>query len=66
MNSFKSIPGTFDILPDEYTSGGDTVASVRVWRQLEETVRDIMARYGAEQIRTPRLEPAELIARGIG
>ena len=66
MNSFKSIPGTFDILPDEYTSGGDTVASVRVWRQLEETVRDIMARYGAEEIRTPILEPTELIARGIG
>ncbi|MDA0873835.1 MAG: histidine--tRNA ligase [Bacteroidetes bacterium] len=66
MNAFKSIPGTFDILPDGYSNGGDEVAPVRMWLHLEETVRSIMARYGAEEIRTPILEPTELIARGIG
>lgn len=66
MKTFKSISGTFDILPDGYTSGGDTIASVRAWRHLEETVRSVMHGYGAEEIRTPILEPTELIARGIG
>jgi len=66
MKSFKSIPGTFDILPDEYSSGGDTTAPSRMWRHLEEVVHTTMGRYGAEEIRTPILEPTELIARGIG
>ena len=66
MNAFKSIPGTFDILPDGYSSGGDTVAPVRMWRALEEAVREVMSRFGAEEIRTPILEPTELIARGVG
>lgn len=66
MNAFKSIPGTFDVLPDGYSNGGDEVAPVRMWRYLEETVRAVMGRYGAEEIRTPVLEPTELIARGVG
>lgn len=66
MKTFKSISGTFDILPDEYSSGGDTIAPTRVWRLLESVVHRIMAQYGAEEIRTPILEPTELIARGIG
>ena len=66
MAAFKSIPGTFDILPGGYTSGGDYVAPVHVWRRLEEVVRDVMSQYGAAEIRTPILEPTELIARGVG
>jgi len=66
MNTFKSISGTFDILPDEYSSGGDTIAPSRMWRHLEQVVHAVMAQYGAEEIRTPILEPTELIARGIG
>ncbi len=66
MKSFKSIPGTFDILPDGYSAGGDTIAPSRMWRHLEAVVHRIMASYGAEEIRTPILEPTELIARGIG
>lgn len=66
MKTFKSISGTFDILPDEYSSGGDTIAPSHVWRHLESVVHKVMAQYGAEEIRTPILEPTELIARGIG
>lgn len=66
MKTFKSISGTFDILPDGYSSGGDSVAPVRMWRYLESVVHSVMAGYGAEEIRTPILEPTELIARGIG
>lgn len=66
MKTFKSIPGTFDVLPDGYSSGGDTVAPSRMWRFLETVVHETMARYGAGEIRTPILEPTDLIARGIG
>jgi len=66
MKQFKNIPGTFDILPDGHTSGGDFIAPTRVWLRLEEVVRNVMTRYGASEIRTPILEPTELVARGIG
>ena len=66
MSSFKSIPGTFDILPDGQTSGGDSIAPSRVWQHVETVIRQVMALYGAEEIRTPILEPTELISRGIG
>lgn len=48
--------GTKDILP------GD----VNVWRYVEEEVRDICARFGYEEIRTPIFEHTELFKRGIG
>ena len=66
MSSFKSISGTFDILPEGHTSGGDSIAPSRAWQYVESTIRSVMALYGAEEIRTPILEPTELIARGIG
>ncbi|MDA1028207.1 MAG: histidine--tRNA ligase [Bacteroidetes bacterium] len=66
MSSFKSISGTFDILPEGHTTGGDSIAPSRVWQYVEATIRKVMEAYGAEEIRTPILEPTELIARGIG
>lgn len=66
MKTFKSIPGTFDVLPDGSSSGGDTIAPSRVWRYLESVVHETMGRYGAGEIRTPIIEPTDLIARGIG
>lgn len=66
MSSFKSISGTFDILPEGHTTGGDSIAPSRVWQHVEATIRKVMEAYGAEEIRTPILEPTELIARGIG
>ena len=65
--SFQNIRGTFDILPDAYTDdGGTRVASSAEWRHVETTVRDVMHRHNFEEIRTPILEPTELVARGVG
>ncbi len=66
MSSFKSISGTFDILPEGHTSGGDSIAPSRIWQHAEAAIRKVMGMYGAEEIRTPILEPTELISRGIG
>lgn len=65
--TYRNITGTFDILPDAYTDdGGTRVASSAEWRQVEATVRAVMERYNLEEIRTPILEPTELVARGVG
>ncbi len=66
-DTFQNIKGTFDILPDAYTDdGGTRVAASAEWRYVEETVRDVMARFNLNEIRTPILEPTELVARGVG
>ena len=65
--SFQNIRGTFDILPDAYTDdGGTRIASSAEWRHVEATVRDVLCRHNFEEIRTPALEPTELVARGVG
>jgi len=64
--SFRNITGTFDILPQAYTSDGSRVESSAAWHFVEERVRAILERYGFQEIRTPVLEPTELIARGVG
>ncbi|HKL87868.1 MAG TPA: ATP phosphoribosyltransferase regulatory subunit, partial [Salinibacter sp.] len=65
--TFQNIKGTFDILPDAYTDeGGTRVAPSAEWRYVEDTVRDVMGRYNLDEIRTPILEPTELVARGVG
>ena len=48
--------GTKDILPD----------SVGSWNYVEQKIRDICARFGYEEIRTPMFEHTELFHRGIG
>jgi histidyl-tRNA synthetase len=63
---FQSIKGTFDILPDAYDDGGTRIASSAEWRHVEATIRRVMRRYNLEEIRTPVLEPTELVARGVG
>jgi len=52
----RAIKGTRDILPDE----------VGVWHGIEAAARDLFARYGYREIRTPVFEETELFARGIG
>jgi histidyl-tRNA synthetase len=65
--SFQNIKGTFDILPDAYTDdGGTRIAPSAEWRYVERTVRDVMRRHNLDEIRTPVLEPTELVARGVG
>jgi histidyl-tRNA synthetase len=66
QSGFQNIKGTFDILPFERS--GDVVqsASSDQWRFVEERIRAVFRRFDFDEIRTPILEPAELIARGIG
>ena len=69
---YQSTRGTFDVLPEAYTaagsggSGGSRVAGTAAWRHVEATVRGVMERYAFEEIRTPILEPVDLVARGVG
>ena len=53
---YRAVRGTRDILPDE----------VEAWRLLERTAREVFARYGFREIRTPLLEATELFARSVG
>jgi histidyl-tRNA synthetase len=65
-SSFQNISGTFDILPDAYNDGGTRVASSAEWHHVEAVIRDVMGRHNLEEIRTPVMEPTELVARGVG
>ena len=53
---FAALRGTRDLLPDE----------LGAWRFVERTARDLFARYGFREIRTPVLESTELFARSVG
>ena len=64
--SFRNITGTFDVLPDESRADGTVVPGSPGWRQLEDTVHEVMGLFNMHEIRTPILEPTELIARGVG
>ena len=48
--------GTKDILPD----------AVGAWTHVEHAIRDLCARYGYGEIRTPMFEHTELFQRGVG
>lgn len=48
--------GTKDILPER----------IGTWRYVEEKIRELCARYGFSEIRTPMFEHTELFQRGIG
>jgi histidyl-tRNA synthetase len=54
--TIQAVRGTRDILPDE----------IAVWHALEAAARDLFARYGYREIRTPIFEETELFSRGIG
>ena len=66
MSTFQHIKGTFDILPDANTSGDTRIAAAHEWHHVEATLRAVMTRHNLEEIRTPILEPTELVARGVG
>ncbi|HZN54411.1 MAG TPA: histidine--tRNA ligase [Candidatus Polarisedimenticolaceae bacterium] len=53
---YQALRGTHDILPDD----------VAAWQRLEATTREVFARYGFREIRTPLLEATELFARSVG
>ncbi len=56
VEKLTSVKGMNDILPPD---------SAR-WEWLEQTVRDLMARYAYRNIRTPIVEPTALFVRGLG
>ena len=51
-----AIRGTHDILPGE----------IERWQHAERVIRDVCARYGYREIRTPVIEREELFAKGTG
>jgi len=53
---FQALRGTHDILPEE----------VAAWQRLERVTREVFARYGFREIRTPVFESTELFARSVG
>ena len=54
--TIQAVRGTRDILPDE----------VQAWHRVEAAARELFARYGYRELRTPVFEETELFARGIG
>ncbi len=66
MSTFQTIKGTFDILPDPAMSSSAFAYGTAAWQHVEATLRDVLARFNFSEVRTPILEPTELIARGIG
>jgi histidyl-tRNA synthetase len=56
MARYRALRGMKDILPGE----------VRKWQLAEGKAREIFARHGFREIRTPILESYDLFARGIG
>ena len=56
MEKLRAVKGMNDILPEEAPR----------WRRLEETFREICARYAYGEVRTPVLESTALFSRGIG
>ncbi|MBU5225681.1 histidine--tRNA ligase [Clostridium senegalense] len=54
--NFKAPKGTKDILPSE----------VYKWHYVENLMRDIAAKYGCLEVRTPMFESTDLFKRGVG
>jgi len=54
--AFRSIKGTYDILPNDADS----------WQRVETCVREFITRAGYSEIRTPAFENTELFTRSVG
>ncbi len=54
--TLKAVRGTRDLLPPE----------TALWNRVEATAREVFARYGFGEIRTPIFEDTQLFARGVG
>ncbi len=64
--TLRNIRGTFDILPQDGRGDGVHEAPSHAWQHVEQVVREVLERFNFREIRTPILEPTELIARGVG
>ncbi len=56
MKQIQAIRGMHDVLPEQ----------IPLWQFLEARVRDTLAQYGYQEIRTPIVEMTELFKRSIG
>jgi histidyl-tRNA synthetase len=54
--TIQAVRGTKDLLPEE----------IPAWHRVEAAARELFARYGYRELRTPVFEQTELFARGIG
>src|SRR3990167_1435429 len=54
--TLQSVRGMNDLLP----------AQSPIWQHLETSLRNLLARYGYEEIRMPIVEKTELFARAVG
>ena len=56
MNQIRNIKGTHDILPE----------NSHKWQELESIVKNVCARFGYQEIRTPIFEETGLFSRSVG
>lgn len=56
MTTLQALRGMHDVFPSD----------IPPWQYVESVLRDILARYHIQEIRTPLLEKTELFTRGIG
>ena len=66
---FQAPRGTHDILPgaaDPHQEPDQRLFHSHKWQALEATFRDVCARFGVEEIRTPVFEETALFKRGVG
>ena len=61
MATFRSIKGTFDVLPYGGKGEGAQNVSSASWFEAESLIRSILSRFDFDEIRTPILEPTEMI-----
>ncbi len=54
------------MLPVVNESEGTSIPPSSTWSYVERTIGEVMTRFDVHEIRTPILEPTELIARGVG
>src|SRR5580698_7840271 len=56
MSTLKAVRGTRDLLPPE----------TALWNHVEQTAREVFARYHFGEIRTPIFEDTQLFSRSVG
>ncbi len=62
MTDYRGPRGTYDVYP----GGGEPHARPELWTFVEDTARELFARYNYSEIRTPIFEEARLFARTAG
>ena len=62
----KGVKGTFDILPWTYQADGNTYPGSKTWLKVETAIREVFGLAGFREIRTPMIEPLDLVKRGVG